>query len=144
MSRITEIRSDLNKRGRSVVNYSADLVEWSAEKGLAVVGDVASFAVAQIRLPLDVDDLAEYRESVKESVSEFGETLKDHGQDYVTKIKGLPEDIRKAVNPKAKKSASKTAAKKKAARKKTAPRKKAAAKMQSQFRSFRSTSKQPE
>ena len=116
MSRLTQIRSDLNQRSKSVVSYSADLVEWSAEKGLAVAGDIASFTVAQIRLPVEVQDFTEYRQEVRESVSGFGETLKEHGQDYVAKLKDLPGDIRKAVNPAAKK-VRKTTAKKKATRK---------------------------
>ena len=65
MSRLTEIRSHLNERGKSFVSYGADLVEWSAEKNLAVAGDIASFAVAQIRLPIEVQDFAEYRAEVQ-------------------------------------------------------------------------------
>ena len=123
MSRLAEIRSQLNQRGRSVVGYGADLVEWSAEKNLAVAGDIASFAVAQIRLPIEVQDFAEYRAEVQESVSGLGETLKEHGQDYVAKIKGLPADFRKVVNPKTRNKARKSSAKKKAAAKKTVTKK---------------------
>jgi len=117
MSRLTEIRSQLNQGGRSVVSYSADLVEWAAEKNLAVAGDIASFAVAQIRLPIEVQDFAEYRAEVRESVSGFSETLKEHGQDYVAKIRGLPEDFRKVVSPKTRKTSRKTTAKKRAPKK---------------------------
>jgi len=117
MSRLTDIRSQLNQRGKSVVSYSADLVEWSAEKNLAVAGDIASFAVAQIRLPIEVQDIGEYRTEVQQSVSGFGETLKEHGQDYVAKIRGLPADFRKAVNPKTKKTSRKITAKEKAPKK---------------------------
>ncbi len=117
MSRLTEIRSQLNQRGRSVVSYGADLVEWSAEKNLAVAGDIVSFAVAHIRLPVEVQDFAEYRAEVQESISSFSETLREHGQDYVAKLKGLPQDFREAVNPEAAKPARKTSAKKKAPRK---------------------------
>ncbi len=113
MSRLTTLRSQLNKRGKSVINYSADLLEWSAEKGLTVAGDIASFAVAQIRLPIEVQDFAEYRAEVQGSVAGFGETLLEHGQDYVAKLKDLPEDFRKAVNPGPKKPR-KTTAKKRA------------------------------
>ena len=123
MSRLAEIRSQLNQRGRSVVGYGADLVEWSAEKNLAVAGDIASFAVAQIRLPIEVQDFTEYRAEVQESVSGLGETLKEHGQDYVAKIKGLPADFRKVVNPKTRNKARKSSAKKKAAAKKTVTKK---------------------
>jgi len=117
MSRLADIRSQLNQRGKLVVSYSADLVEWSAEKNLAVAGDIASFAVAQIRLPVEVQDFAEYRTEVQQSVSGFGETLKEHGQDYVAKLKGLPGDFRKAVNPETRKLSRKTTAKKKASKK---------------------------
>lgn len=117
MSRLAEIRSQLNQRGRSVVSYGADLVEWSAEKNLAVAGDIASFAVAQIRLPIEVQDFAEYRSEVQQSVSGFGETLKEHGQDYVAKLRELPGDFREAVSPTTRKSLRKTTAKKQAPKK---------------------------
>ncbi len=117
MSRLADIRSQLNQRGKSLVSYSADLVEWSAEKNLAVAGDIASFAVAQIRLPIEVQDFAEYRAEVQGSVSGFGETLKEHGQDYVAKLRGLPGDFRTVINPKTKELSRKTTAKKKAPKK---------------------------
>jgi hypothetical protein len=123
MSRLEEIRSQLNHRGKSVVSYSADLVEWSGEKNLAVAGDIVSFAVAQIRLPIEAQDFAEYRAEVQEAVSGFGETLKEHGQDYVAKIRGLPADFRNVVNPEVKKTSRKTSATKKAAAKKTVTKK---------------------
>jgi len=126
MNRLAEIRSQLNQRGKSVVSYGADLVEWSAEKNLAIAGDIASFAVAHIRLPIEVQDFTEYRAEVQQSVSDFGETLKEHGQDYAAKLTGLPGDFRKAVNPKTKKSSRRITAKKKAPKKVAA--KKAAAK----------------
>jgi hypothetical protein len=103
MSRLTEVRSQLNQRGKSVVSYGADLLEWSAEKNLAVAGDIASFAVAQIRLSVEAQDFAEYRAELQESFSGFGETLKEQ-----------------VVDPQISKSSRKTGAKKKAAAKKTA------------------------
>ena len=123
MSRLTEIRSQVNERGKSVVSYGADLVEWSAEKNLAVAGDIASFAVAQIRLPVEVQDFAEYRAEVQESISGFSETLREHGQDYVAKLKGLPDDFRKVVDPEATKPSRKISAKKKLPGKKAAAKK---------------------
>ena len=132
MSRLTEIRSQLNERGKSVVSYGADLVEWSAEKNLAVAGDIASFAVAQIRLPVEVQDFAEYRAEVQESISGFSETLKEHGQDYVAKFKRLPDDFREVVYHETTRPSRKTSAKKtvpkKAAAKKIVPKKAAATK----------------
>ena len=117
MSLLADIRSQLNQRGKSVVSYSADLVEWSAEKNLAVAGDIASFAVAQIRLPIEVQNFTEYRAEVQESVAGFGETLKEHGQDYVAKIRDLTADFRKAVDPKTSKTSRKITAKEKAPKK---------------------------
>lgn len=128
MSGLGDIRSQLNRRGKSVVSYGADLVEWSAEKNLAVAGDIASFAVAQIRLPIEVQDFAEYRAELQQSVSGFGETLKEHGQDYVAKLRGMPGEFRTVVNPEAKASPRKATARKKAAAKKAAPKKAAAKK----------------
>jgi len=123
MSRMAEIRSQLDQRGKSVVSYTADLVEWSAEKNLAVAADIASFAVAQIRLTIEVQDLAEYRAEVRGSIAVFGETLKEHGQDYVTKIRDLPGDFRKVVDPESRKPSRKTTTTKKAAAKKSAKKK---------------------
>ena len=128
MSRLGEIRSRLDQRGKSFVSYSADLVEWSAEKNLAVAADIASFAVAQMRLTVEVQDFAEYRAGVRGSIADLGETLMEHGQDYVAKIRELPGDLRKAVNPKTKKSPRKTTTTKKAAAKKSATKKAAAKK----------------
>lgn len=132
MSRLTEIRSQLNQRGRSVVGFGADLVEWSAEKNLAVAGDIASFTVAQMRLPIEVQDFAEYRAEVQGLISGFGETLKEHGQDYVVKLRDLPADFREVVDPVPSKPSRKTTAKKrvrkKAAAKKTAAKKSTAKK----------------
>lgn len=67
MSRLTITRSELNQRGKSAVNYSADLLEWLVEKGLTVAG--------------------------------ISEALPEYGQDYVAKLKDMPEDCCKAVGP---------------------------------------------
>jgi len=122
MIRLTDVRSQLNQRGKLVVGFGADLVEWSAEKSLAVAGDIASFAVAQIRLPVEVEDFAEYRTEVQGLISGFGETLKEHGQDYVGKLRDLPGDFRDSVKPGTSQPSRKTTMKKKA-RKKAAARK---------------------
>ncbi|MGB5627694.1 MAG: hypothetical protein WBM61_18325 [Woeseiaceae bacterium] len=123
MSRLADIRSQLNQRGKSVVSYGADLVEWSAEKNLAVAGDIASFAVAQIRLPIEVQGFAEYRTEVQQSVSDFGEMLKEHGEDYVARLREVPGEFRKVVKPETEALSGKTTAKKRAAPKKVAPKK---------------------
>ena len=128
MGRLGEMRSQLDQRGKSFVSYSADLVEWSAEKNLAVAADIASFAVAQIRLTVEVQDFVEYRAGVRGSIADLSETLKEHGQDYVTKIRSLPGDLRKVANPKTRKSSRKTTTTKKAAAEKSGTKKAAAKK----------------
>lgn len=97
MSRLESMRSDLNQRGKSIVGYGADLLEWSLEKNLAVAADIASFAVAQIRLSIEVQNFAEYWAEVRGSTSGFGETLKEHGQDCIAKLGELPGEFRNAV-----------------------------------------------
>ena len=124
MSRFTDIRSGLRQRGKSLVGFSADLVEWSAEKNLAIAGDVASFVVAQMRLSVEARDLSEYRSGMSQSVFGLGETLLEHGQDYAAKITGLPKELWRVVRTEPRrarqahrKPASPVAAKKKAAAK---------------------------
>lgn len=118
MSRLTDKRSQLNQRGRSVVNYGADLVEWTAEKNLAIAADIASFAVAQIRLTVETRDIPEYLAEVRGSITGLGETLQEHGQDYIARVKELPGDFQAVVKPEIKTSSRKTTVKKKAAAKK--------------------------
>jgi hypothetical protein len=103
------MRSNLDDRGRSLLGYSADLVEWSADKNLAIAGDVASFIVAQMRLPTEVRNLGEYRAGLRRSVSSFSEALFDHGKDYAVKITGLPREFWHAVNSEPRSTRRKTA-----------------------------------
>lgn len=128
MSRLADIRTQFNRQGKSVVSYGADLVEWSAEKNLAVAGDIASFAVAQIRLTTEVQNFTEYRAELQQSIAGFGEVMKEHGQDYVAKLRDLPEEFREVVNPEPRTAPSKTTTRKKAAAKKAVPKKAAAKK----------------
>lgn len=118
MSRLADIRSQLNRRGRSFISYGADLVEWSAEKNLAVAADIASFTVAQMRLTIEAQDFAEYRAEVQQSVSGFGEMLKEHGQDYADKLRGLPAEFNEVVNAETRMTSRTTIAEKKPAPKK--------------------------
>lgn len=97
MNRLATVRSELNQRGKSIVGFGADLLEWSLEKNLAVAADIASFAVAQIRLTIEVEDVAEYRTAVLGSISGFAESLKDHGHDYVAKLREVPGEFRVAL-----------------------------------------------
>ena len=122
MSRLADIRSQLSRQGKSVVSYGADLVEWSAEKNLAVAGDIASFAVAQMRLTAEAEDFSEYRAEFQQSFAGFGEVLREHGQDYVAKLRDLPGEFREVVSPAPRKSTRKTTTRKKAAAKKAVPK----------------------
>lgn len=122
MSLLKNVRSGLDQRGRSLVGYSADLVEWSAEKNLAVAGDIASFVVAQMRLPIEARSFAEYRTGMRQSVSGLGETLFEHAKDVASKTAGVPRELWQAVNraPRraARKPSAQTVATKKAAARK--------------------------
>jgi len=125
MNRLAEFQSRVADQGKSILNYTADLVEWSARKNLAVASDFAGFTVEQLRLPVRAHDFADYRLGVKGAYSEFGEVLKRHGDDYVAKIKEVPAEVRDVLRPvkKAAKAATKTAAAKPAAKKASAARK---------------------
>jgi len=120
MNRFEEFQARLSDRGRSVFDYTLDWLEWSARKNFAIADDVAEFTVLQLRLPIEADGLADYRNHLGESYGEFGETLKRHGDDYVTKLRDIPAEVREIFAPKkvTKKTASKKPARTKAAAKK--------------------------
>jgi len=125
MNRFADFQSRVADQGKSILNYTADLVEWSARKNLAVASDFAGFTVEQLRLPVRSHDFADYRLGVKGAYSEFGEVLKRHGDDYVAKIKEVPAEVRDVLRPakKAAKAATKATAAKPAAKKASAARK---------------------
>jgi len=84
---------------------------------LALADDFAGFAAAQVRLPTQADDFADYRSRSKDAYSEFGGTLKSHGSDLVTVVREVPGQIKSALTAEAR-PAKKAPAKKKAAAKK--------------------------
>lgn len=119
MNRFETLQAQVSEQGRSIFEYTADWVEWSAKKGLAVADDVAEFTVAQLRLPLETEGFAEYRLGLRDSYGEFGEVLKRHGDDYVSRLKDMPAEIRAIFEPpkqKPKKAAAKPKTAKKAAK----------------------------
>ena len=131
MNRIQEFQARVGKQGKTILGYTTDWVEWSARKNLAIADDFADFAVSQMRLPVEANDFADYRASVRDAYSEFGNVLTTHGEDFASKLKGIPEDVRALFAPRknaAKKAAAKPGAtksksiKKKAGRKTTATR----------------------
>jgi len=130
MNRFADLQSRVADQGKSILNYTADLVEWSARKNLAVASDFAGFTVEQLRLPVRSHDFSDYRLGVKGAYSEFGEVLKRHGDDYLAKIKEVPAEVRdvlrpvkKTAKPAKKASVAKPAAKKASTARKAAPKK---------------------
>ena len=138
MSKFDEIRNDVNIRGKSLQVTVADIIESINKQNLAFVSDFAGFAVAQVRLPTQADDLADYRDRSKAAYSKFGGKLKGHGKNLIAVLREVPGQVKDALSedapvakPKAAKpkAAKKKVARKKAARKvaaKKAPAKKAA------------------
>ena len=131
MNRIEEFQVRFNDKSKLVFDYTIDWIEWSAKKNLAIAEDVAEFTVAQLRLPVEAGGLADYRHSLRDAYGEFGGVLKHHGEDYVSKLKDVPAEVRDIFAPKKaapKKVAPKTVAPKapKKAAKKAAARPKAA------------------
>jgi len=138
MSKFDEIRNDVNTRGKSLLVTVADIIESITKQNLAFASDFAGFAVAQVRLPTQADDLANYRDRSKAAYSKFGGKLKGHGKNLIAVLREVPGQVKDALSedapvakPKAAKpkAAKKKVARKKAARKvaaKKAPAKKAA------------------
>jgi hypothetical protein len=140
MSRLDEIRNDVNTRGKSLLVTVADIIEAINKQNLAFANDFAGFAVAQVRLPTQAADFADYRDRSKAAYSKFGGKLKDHGKDLIAVLREVPGQVKDALSEDApvakptvarKKVAKKKVAKKNVARKtavKRAPAKKARAK----------------
>ena len=79
MSQIENVVSRITFTGKQLLSHSADLIEWSANKNLAVAGDVAKFAVEQMRLPVQAESFAGFQKDVRNSYGKFGGDLKTHG-----------------------------------------------------------------
>ena len=120
MSQFENVVSNISGRSKQLLNHTADLVEWSAQKNLAIVSDLTSFSVAQIRLPVKAESFAAYQKGVKESYSAYGDAMKVHGADVVARIREVPSEVRDIVAPVAKPAKKAAAPKKAAARKKAA------------------------
>ena len=130
MNRFEELQARISDQGRSMFDYTVDWIEWSARKNLAIAEDVADFTVSQLRLPIEADGLADYGHVLRNSYGSFGDTLKGHGEDYVSKLKDVPAEVRAILVPKkvAKKVAKKAAPRPKASKPRVAAAKKATAK----------------
>jgi len=135
MNKLDEIRNDVSIRGKSLLVTVADIIESITKQNLAFASDFAGFAVSQVRLPTQANDLADYRDRSKDAYSAFGSKLKGHGKNFIAVLREVPGQVKDALSedaPIAKpKAAKKKVAKKKVARKvaaKKAPAKKARAK----------------
>lgn len=126
MNRFEEFQARISGQGRSMFDYTVDWIEWSARKNLAIAEDVADFTVSQLRLPIEADGLADYGQDLRNSYGSFGDTLKGHGEDYVSKLKDVPAEVRAIFAPK--KVAKKAAPRPKASKPRAAAAKKATAK----------------
>ena len=135
MSRIEEFQTRVADQGKTVLGYTADLVEWSAKKNIDVAKDVAGFTVKQLRLPTKAKGFADYRESLMDAYGDFGGVLKSHGKDYAEKLRVVPAEVIDLFKPKkaatkapaAKAPAKKAAVAKKAPAKRKAPKARKAA-----------------
>ncbi len=96
MSRLENLQSRISDQGKTILSFTADIVEWTADKNLAVAGDIADFAVKQLRLPVKAKDFAGYRGKVRSSLSDFGTVMKSHGEDIIAKLREVPADVRDA------------------------------------------------
>jgi hypothetical protein len=122
MNRIEAFQALVSEQGRSIFEYTADWVEWSAKKNLEIADDFAEFTVAQLRLPVETQGFTGYRLGLRDSYGELGEELKRHGEDYVSKLKEMPAEIRAIFEPE-KKAATKAPAKPKTVKKTAKPAK---------------------
>ena len=125
-SRVDGFKNDVGTRSKSLLETVADIMESVNKPTLAFAGDIAGFTVAQLRLPTQANDMADYRSRSKDAVSAFGGTAKGHGQDLIAVLREAPGQIKGAFTVEEKAPVKKAPAKKTAAKK--APAKKAAAK----------------
>jgi hypothetical protein len=96
MSKFDEIRNDVNTRGKSLLVTVADIIESITKQNLAFASDFAGFAVAQVRLPTQADDLADYRDRSKAAYSKFGGKLKGHGKNLIAVLREVPGQVGQA------------------------------------------------
>jgi len=124
MSKLDEIRNNVSVRGKTLLVTVADILESVAKQNIAFASDFAGFAVAQVRLPTQANDLADYRGRSKDAFSNFGGTLKVHGQDLLAVLREVPGQVTGALTAgEAPVAETANSAAKKATAKKTASRK---------------------
>jgi len=124
MSKLDEIKNNVSVRGKSLLGTVADIIESITKRNMAFASDFAGFAVAQVRLPTQANDLGDYRDRSKAAYSKFGGKLKNHGKNLVAVLREVPGQVKDALSED---SAAKPKATKKVVARK-APAKKATAK----------------
>ena len=97
MSKFDEIKNDVGTRGKSLLVTVADILESFNKQTLAFASDFSGFAVAQVRLPAQVSDFGDYRDRSKDAYSEFGATIKGHGQDLISALREVPGQIKTSL-----------------------------------------------
>lgn len=138
MANINTITREMATRSKSVLEAVADIVEDVTRKNLEVANDVAGFAISQIRMPAKVKNFNDYRERQQSAYTNIRGTLASHGQEYISALRDIPQQLKeswtvdmKPAAPKAKaakKPATRKASARKATVRKTATRKTAARK----------------
>jgi len=113
MSKFDEIRNNVGTRSKSVLTVVADVMEAVFKPTLAFADDFAGFTAAQVRLPTQANDFADYRSRSKDAYSKLGTTLKGHGKDLIEVVREVPGQLKGAltVEAPAKKAVKKTAKK---------------------------------
>lgn len=128
MSTLSEMTNDINARGKSVANFVFDMIEDGNERMLTLAEDYMEFALAQARLPVEVDSFVEYRERLQKLYADFGETLKSHAREAFEALRDAPQELRDSVKVEPKAEPKRAAAPKRSAapkkRKTTAAKKK--------------------
>ena len=97
MSKLDNIKNDIGTRVKSLLGTVADILETITKQNLAFASDFAGFAVAQVRLPTESNDLGDYRSRSKDAYSAFGGTLKAHGKDLIAVLREVPSQVKAAL-----------------------------------------------
>ena len=104
MNKLQSLKSDAISRGESVLALTADVVESVVEKNLALTADVSGFAIAQMRLPLEVESFSDYRAQSQTAIKDLGGRFNEYGRDMYGYLKGVPSNVKTALTAEEKKS----------------------------------------
>ena len=93
MNRIEELQSRATEQSRSVLGYVADLMECGFRRNLKLAEAVASFSVAQVRVPVESRDLSSYREGLDEAQRSLREALRTYGEGALERMAQVPSEF---------------------------------------------------